>query len=290
MALAIMGSIGIVLTSIFLGIEPGSPASRALGVLYMVPPGIAAVLVQGPILRQPIMETFGFRLSVNRWFLWASFLPVIVALLSLVISQVLLGIELAWTVESFIEYNLSRVPEGQVEEFSVQIQEAGAHPLVRLVLQGIIFGLTVGLFVTMGEEVAWRGFLHHHTKGSFVRRSLVIGALWGAWSIPWAIEGGLYADSWWLAIPLTLIWALVTSPLIHYCRMRTNSVFAACIFRGTLMAMTQLPFSMTQDASVSVVGLQGVSGILASALVLGALVLYDRKRGPESLFFPTQEA
>jgi membrane protease YdiL (CAAX protease family) len=133
-----------------------------------------------------------------------------------------------------------------------------------------MFGLTVGLFVTLGEEVGWRGFLYHHIKGSFGRRSLIVGLVWGLWYVPLVMQGQFYGEHVYLGALLIVAWAVIISPLIHYCRARTNSVFAAAIFHGTLMAMIQL---------------HGFAGIGATALVTGCLLLYDRHFARDPLIF-----
>jgi len=287
--LALTGSLGIAITSYALGVAWGSPASRAIAVLYMSPPMIAALLVQGPIMRAPIMRPFGIRLSMNRWFLWATFFPLLTALLTIGLSSLLPGVQVAWTSELFLEFHRAGLSEEDFATFSQEIAAGGVHPVVRILLQGVMFGLTAGLLVTLGEEIGWRGFLYSRVQGSFWRRSTIVGVLWGFWYIPLVLLGQFYEDYSAVGAGMIVLWTVVITPQIHYCRARTGSVFAAAIFRGTLMAMVGVPFAMTQGGAPVVVGIHGAVGITASALITLALIIYDKRFAAEPLMTPSAD-
>ena len=193
------------------------------------------------------------------------------------------GVEVAWTAELFLEFHRAGLSPEDFETFSAEIAAGGVHPLIRILLQGIMFGLTAGLFVTLGEEIGWRGFLYSRIKGGFWRRSLIVGALWGVWYIPLVLLGQFYEGYSLVGAGLIVVWAIVISPQIHYCRARTDSVFSAAIYRGTLMAMVGVPFAMTDGGAPIIVGLHGIAGILAAGAVTFGLIIYDLKFASEPI-------
>ena len=84
------------------GVDWSGAAGRAVSVWYGFPALIGTLLVQGPILKQPVMQPLGIRFSVNRWWLVAWLLPLIVLILGLLIAY-LAGFEPVLTVEEFVE-------------------------------------------------------------------------------------------------------------------------------------------------------------------------------------------
>ncbi len=67
-------------------------------------------------------------------------------------------------------------------------------------VSAIIAGFTINLLFALGEEISWRGYLmQEFAHLPFVKRNLLIGAIWGIWHAPIIIQGYNYGTS--LAIP-----------------------------------------------------------------------------------------
>lgn len=279
LGLTYAASWSLALTMSLLGIEGGSPEWRALGILYMFPPLLAALIVQGPVLKEPVVAPLGLRISMNRWFLVASFAPVAVAWIAIGLTWLTPGLEVAMTTEQYIEMNRHMVEPEQLEEFTRQMRQTPIHPALRMTLQAVVAGLTFSLIVSMGEEVGWRGFLYKEVQGGFWYRAWLIGLAWGLFLLPLVAQGHLYPQHPGVGVVMVFLWTLLTTPLIHYVRERTGSCVSAAIFRGTTMSLTHVPGSVTSGGTDLTSGLYGATGLAAAALVLLALWAYDRRLG-----------
>ncbi len=274
MAIAVAGSWSIAVALLAMGGAWPTPAGRAMAILFTVPPAVSALIVQGPILKRPLIEPLGLRLTLNRWLLVAWLAPVAIAGMTIAFSSLLPGVHVATTTAKFIEMNISRVPPKQVAHFRKMMASQAIHPALRFVLQGMVAGLTVSGFVSLGEELGFRGFLLKEVTGGFFRRSILIGVLWGLWLIP--LGGYFHAGHPIEGAVLLFVWAIVLSPALVYVRVRSRTILAPIFFRGTLMAMIQLPLITTSGGDERFVSLQGVMGIAASAVIVLLFVLHDR--------------
>jgi hypothetical protein len=82
---------------------------------------------------------------------------------------------------------------------------------------------------------------------------------------------------------LLLAWTLLQSPLLLYLRLRTRSVIAPSVMRGTFRALTLVPLEVTRGGDDLTIGLSGGAGIAATALLLALLWAHDRYRAAEPL-------
>ena len=264
------------------GIEWAGAAGRAVAFWYTVPALVAVLLVQGPWLKQPILEPLGIRLKVNRWWGIAWLLPVAILLLGMLITW-LAGFDPVLTVEQLVENKRSAVPPEQLAEFDKYLEESTPpHPLMLIVL-GMPAGLTFNLIPGMCEEVAFRGYYFREMPGGFWARSTKIGLLWWAWLAPSVALGNLYGAPGLTSVALALPWCVLASWVLVYIRVRSESVVATAIARGTIIALTAAAHDLTFGAPTWLAPFYGLAGIGALVLIWLALFQHDRTRADARL-------
>ena len=259
------------------GIEWSGAAGRAAAIWYTVPALLAVLLVQGPWLKQPVLEPLGIRLSVNRWWGLAWLLPV--ALLWIGIALVwAAGFEPVLTVEQLVANKRSAVPPDQLAEFDAYLAaNTPPHPLM-LIVMGMPAGLTFNLIPGMCEEVAFRGYYFRELSGGFWARSTKIGVLWWIWLAPSVAIGNLYGSPGLAGVALLLPWCVLASWVLVYLRVRSESVVATAIARGTMIALTAAAHDLTFGTPTWLAPFYGVAGIVALGVVWLTCWADDRRR------------
>ncbi|HSN83086.1 MAG TPA: CPBP family glutamic-type intramembrane protease [Polyangiales bacterium] len=257
------------------GIEWTGAAGRAVAIWYTVPALVAILLVQGPWLEQPILEPLGLRFRINRWWGIAWLLPVAVLVLASAITW-LAGFDPVLTVEQLIANKRTTVPPDQLAEFERYVTESPPpHPWM-LIVMGMPAGLTFNLIPGLCEEIAFRGYYFREMPGGFWGRSTRIGILWWLWLAPSIAIGNWYGAPGWWSVALALPWCIVASWVLVYVRVRSESVIAVGIARGTTLALTAAADDLTFGAPAWLAPFYGVSGIAALCLVWLACWAHDQ--------------
>jgi membrane protease YdiL (CAAX protease family) len=190
----------------------------------------------------------------------------------------LLGYEPVLTVEQLVENKRSLVPPEQVAEFDRYLEEnTPPHPLMLIVL-GLPAGLTFNLIPGMCEEVAFRGYYFREVPGDFWSRSTKIGLLWWLWLAPSIALGNLYGEPGWVGVALALPWCILASWVLVYIRVRSESVIASAVARGTMIALTAAAHDLTFGTPTWLAPFYGLAGIAALAVIWGVFWMDDRGR------------
>ena len=257
------------------GTEWSGAAGRAVAFWYTVPALVAVLLVQGPWLKQEILEPLGIRLKVNRWWGIAWLLPVALLLVGMTFVW-LAGFEPVLTVEQLVENKRAAVPPEQLAEFDEYLaQNPPPHPFMLIVL-GMPAGLTFNLIPGMCEEVAFRGYYFREIAGGFWSRSTKIGALWWLWLAPSIAAGNFYGTPGVTGVLLALPWCITASWVLVYVRVRSESVVACAIARGTTIALTAAAHDLTFGTPTWLAPFYGVTGTAALIVLWLALWAHDR--------------
>lgn len=281
-AIMAVGSWAPVAAMAMRGIEWSGAAGRAVAIWYTVPALLATLWSQGPWLKQPILEPLGIRLAVNRWWGIAWLLPVAVLLLATAITW-LAGFEPVLTVDRLIETKRSMVPSDQLAEFERYVSESPPPQPWMLIVMAMPAGLTFNLIPGFCEEVAFRGYYFREMPGGFWGRSTRIGLLWWLWLAPSIAIGNLYGTPGWRSVALALPWCVIASWVFVYIRVRSESVIAVGIARGTTLALTAAADDLTFGAPAWLAPFYGLSGILALFLVWLAFWMHDKARAQARL-------
>lgn len=116
-------------------------------------------------------------------------------------------------------------------------------------IYALIFGYPVMLFLLLGEEIAWRGYLQEKLIKSFggIKGLVILGLIWGIWHLPLSLQGYNLPNS-------PLIESFITTPLmcialamiIGYYSINSKSIFIGLLlhtsnnhFGGTFLYLTE---------------------------------------------------
>jgi hypothetical protein len=185
------------------------------------------------------------------------------------------GFEPVLTVEQLVENKRLGVPPDQVEQFDQYLVENPAPNPLMLIVMGMPAGLTFNLIPGMCEEIAFRGYYFREMPGGFWSRSTKIGLLWWVWLAPSVAIGNLYGAPGLWGVALALPWCVLASWVLVYIRVRSETVVAAAITRGTLLALTAAAHDLTFGAPTWLAPFYGLTGIAALALVWLAFWAHD---------------
>jgi len=276
-ALMAIGSWTPVLAMWSQGIEWTGAIGRAVAVWYAVPALIAVLFMQGPVLKQPVFEPLGIRFIVNWWWLVAWLLPVAALAVGVLVTW-WAGYEPVLTVEQLIENKRSMVPPEHLTEFEEYLAEnRPPHPLMLIVL-GMPAGLTFNLLLAFCDEVAFRGYFFREIPGGFWTRSTAIGVLWWLWLAPSVAIGNLYGVPGLGSVALALPWCIVASWVLVYLRVRSESVIATALARGTIVALTAAALDLTFGAPTWLGPFYGLSGVAGFFVIWIVFWVHDRTR------------
>ncbi len=268
-ALMAIGSWAPVLGMWLNDISWSGASGRAVAFWYTVPALVATLLVQGPWLQQPILKPLGVQLTVNRWWGIAWLVPVAILLVGMLVTWAA-GYEPVTTVEQLIENKRSMVPADERAAFDEYLQANPPPSPWMLIVLGMPAGLTFNLIPGLCEEIAFRGYYFREMPGGFWARSTRIGFLWWLWLAPSVAIGNLFGEPGLQSVVLALPWCIVASWVLVYLRVRSASVIAVAITRGTILALTAAAYDLTFGAPTWLSpfhGLGGLVGFLAIGVV-----------------------
>ena len=259
--------------------QPG-PSLRAVTVVHLMPVLLATLAVQGPILRQPVLEPLGLKAKPSVWWLVALLAPIGVLAVAL-LAERLAGLSLALDVDSYLEAKRALLSGEQLAAFDEQVRENPPSDPKMYVLEALLAGVTFNLLLALATEIGWRGFLFREVQGGFWRRSLLIGLAEGAFLAPIAALGWQFLEAGaperfvWGPV-LVVAWSMVASPSLVYLRVRSDSVIAVAAFRGTLWALTAIAADLGPFAGPFVRPFYGWTGIVGMVALLAVFLLHDR--------------
>ena len=233
-------------------------------------------------MRKRILKPLGIRFSVNRWWGIAWLLPVAVLFIGMLVTWAG-GFEPVLTVEQLIENKRSAVPPDQIAQFEEYLaQSAPPHPLM-LIVMGMPAGLTFNLIPGLCEEIAFRGYYFREISGGFWARSTKIGLLWWLWLAPSVAIGNLYGAPGPKSVLLALPWCIVASWVLVYLRVRSDSVIAVAVARGTMLALTAAAHDLTFGAPTWLAPFYGLGGLVGFSVIWLAFWIDDRSRAKAQL-------
>lgn len=149
--------------------------------------------------------------------------------------------------------------------------------LAGVLVTGLVAGATVNAIAAFGEEAGWRGLMLYELRDKgFWRVSAVTGVVWGLWHAPLVAQGYNYPAHPAVGVAAMVVFTVLASPLLTYVRLKARTVIALSVFHGTVNA----------TASISVIAVTGVSGMVVGAGVAAMaafaaanVVMYDRWTG-----------
>lgn len=254
-----------------------------MAIFYMFIPMIVAIVLQKFVYKDSL-KALGLSFKLNRWWLIAWILPLVLALLTFGISLIMPGVQFSPGMDGFISRISGSLTPEQLDMLKTQIASAPYIIFISALIQGLIYGPTINAVAAFGEEYGWRGFLQkQYSYMSFWKMSLVIGIIWGLWHAPIIIQGYNYPQHPVLGVFMMIVFTVLFTPLIAYVRIRSGSVIAAAIMHGTLNATVGISLLYTMGGSDLTVGVMGLAGFVAMGILNLVFILYDKKFSKEPL-------
>jgi len=274
----------LIFTYLALGGKWVMPGSLIIATVYMFIPMVVAIIVQKVMYKEPIKKPLGISFKLNRWFLVAWLLPVIIAIATLGVSLLFPGVEYSPEMAGIFERFESALTPEQLEQMKAQAEAFPLHPFWIGLLQGLVAGITINAIAGFGEELGWRGFLQKELNYlSFWKSSVVIGLIWGVWHLPIILQGHNYPEHPQTGVFMMIIFTLLLSPIFSYVRLKAKSVIAAAIIHGSLNATVGLPLMVIKGGNDLTVGVTGLAGFLVLAVTNVGIFIYDRYFAKEKI-------
>jgi membrane protease YdiL (CAAX protease family) len=256
-----------------------TPGSVVMAVVYMFVPTVVAIIVQKFIYKEAVKEPLGISFRLNRWFIVAWLLPLLIAIAAAAVSIVLPGAEFVSAPEGsrVFEHFRTILPAETLQQMERQISSLPFHPFWFVLLQGVVAGITINAVAGFGEELGWRGFLQKEFGYmGFWKSSAVIGVVWGIWHAPLVLKGHDYPQHPVAGVFMMVILCVLLAPIFSYVRLKAKSVVAAAIIHGTFNATAILPLIVVRGGSDLIIGVTGLAGLIVLFFVNLCLFLYDR--------------
>lgn len=260
----------------FSGGELSSMGGLVFSVAYMFIPLLVTLIVSKWIYKESIKKPLFISRKINRWWLLAWLLPVVIWGLTIAISLLWPDVSFSWAMEGlFAKYTATMSPE-QVADMQAAVDLMPFHPVWLALIQWLIAGITVNALAGFGEEIGRRGFLvrqfrHMH----FAKASLIIWAIRGIRHAPLILMGHNYPQHPEIGVAMMVVWCLLLSPIFLYILVKSKSVIAASILHGTLNGTAGIALIVLVWGSDLTIWVTWLAGFVALILVIWALCLVD---------------
>jgi len=237
----------------------------------MFGPSIAAFICAMAFEKGRRAASLGLRFKPNVWWLAAYLAPILICVVSVVVSIVFGGstfVELGAGVIAMVE----QVAPEQSESLRPMAPYLGPIVLAQALILGALLNSVV---LTFSEELGWRGYLHDLWRGAgFWRASLGTGFVWGVWHAPAIFFFGVnYPDNRGVGIGLFVAFCMLLAPILTFIRDRAASVWAAGIFHGTFNALGGLTLLTLSNPVFPWNGVVGIGGFVALAAGVAIIAL-----------------
>ncbi len=265
-AIALVGGWGLMAFALRLG-EPAEtgPAAPPLALAMWVP-GLAAILVTRLMGLRVIEHLKLNRLGWPDGYLVALMLPQAFALaavgLTIAVGAGRFDGELTWMRGTFQQ---TPGPEALSPDRAVLGQVLAAMTVAPL----------INLFITLGSELGWRGYLLPRLMPLGRSPAIVlVSLLWWLWQLPLVLGSQSSASSGPSEAAVLLVWCLLFGTILSWLYFRTESPWAPALACASLSATANLPLLVLVDLAPGLGG-STVSplGCVAPALFVIGLLL-----------------
>lgn len=243
------------------------PSAMVFLVFYMFIPAVSAVIVLR-ISGESTREVLGVSFKLNRWFLVAWLLPVLIVFACLGLSLLVPGTEYAPSMKGLLERFEGIIPEDAMKELEAGLKDLPIPAIVFGLLLGLASGISINSVVALGEELGWRGFLFRELGFlGFWKSSFLIGLIWGVWHTPFVLQGLNYPQHPIEGVFMMILFCVLFTPIFNLIRFKSNSVLAAAIVHGTLNGTGGISIAFIKGGSDIMTGMTGIVGITVLAIM-----------------------
>ena len=258
------------------GLSGNKALLQSLSVLYMFLPLITALALQ-KIRKVSPLSTGLLNFKFSWAWIVAIAIPYLILLLTILISALLPGVKLEFSPDSII--TLSGL-EGAAAD-AVRDQFTSVSPALMIVgtlFSGLLAGCTINAVAAFGEEYGWRNYMVDALRGqSFWKAALLIGIIWGIWHAPLILMRHNYPQHPVAGVGMMCFFCILLGIIELYFVLKTGSVIPAALIHGIVNAIAGSTLFLVQGGSDLTIGMTGISGFIAIALVIIGIWLYDRE-------------
>lgn len=206
-------------------------------------PGVAALIVTRLVLKMPIRQLGLGRLGEKRVYLWAWLTPIVLSLITGLLSWLFQPdkLDLSFAV---IRETMASAPGGTAvpPALVVAAQIAGAITLAPL----------INTLFALGEELGWRGFLLPLLLPQGQPRAILIsGLIWGIWHAPAILQGHNYPSQPVLGVLMMIVFTVLFGAFLSWLYLRTGSPWAPALGHGTVNAVAGLPIIFMPGVNIT---------------------------------------
>jgi membrane protease YdiL (CAAX protease family) len=143
-------------------------------------------------------------------------------------------------------------------------------------LQGLLLGPIINIFVTMGEELGWRGFLLPRLLPLGQWRAILLsGLVWGIWHAPVILQGYNYPQHPVWGVLLMTVSTVLLAVIFSWLYLATRSPWVAALAHASLNAWGGLPLLFLAAGFDTAYGgtIISITGWVVMGVVIGILVL-----------------
>ncbi|MBB4825889.1 membrane protease YdiL (CAAX protease family) [Sporosarcina luteola] len=124
----------------------------------------------------------------------------------------------------------------------------------------------LNIFIFLGEEVGWRGFLYPNLLLVYGKKGLLIGGLiWGVWHTPMIYFYNLnFGNHHHLGILFMTIFCILAGIILQYFYEKSNSIYSVALMHGMLNISGNFIFlfSVEKEHRYFIDGGTGIIGII----------------------------
>ncbi|MCX7996963.1 MAG: CPBP family intramembrane metalloprotease [Patescibacteria group bacterium] len=256
----------------FFNIKASEPPGLALVAFSMVSPALAVLTVDKLLKPRSLFATYQIDFRTNGWFFLAWLGPVFIAILTMGIGLLFPGVSFSSGMEGMFARSETTLSPGEIILLREQTALMSLYRYFLSTLSALFAGVTFNAFAAFGEELGWRGLLHHEfRKLGFWKSAGVVGLVWGLWHVPLVLLGRHFPSYPFSGILMIVIWTILLSPVIAYVRDKAKSVLAAAVLHGTLNASAGLGTMLLTGGNELTVGITGIAGFIAIIIVNGCI-------------------
>ncbi|SEK76559.1 CAAX protease self-immunity [Aquimarina amphilecti] len=228
-------------------------------------PGIAAIVYL--IKTKQGLKYINWDIGKIKYIVFSLILPILITFLGILVFEH----------TGLASNNVFLINNAQVHSIEIPLifgsnQQSILFFILNFFVTGILFSLLTS-FLTIGEEIGWRGFLQKKLleKNSLFKSLTFLGILWGFWHFPLIINGFNYPEypmlGAFLFFPLTIVFV---SYFIGWLTINSKSVWPAVLAHGVINSFMILLFEMDFGKNK----LEGNLSILGLWLIIGTISFY----------------
>ena len=261
-----------------------STAGFIMASFYMFIPTVSVLIIEKITHKEKIRKKLLISFKLNKWFLVAWLVPPILAALSALIALSFTNVSFSPDMAGMFDRFKDILSADQIIEMKNSIDNMPINYFWLILIQGLVAGMTINALFGFGEELGWRAFLLRQFENkTFLKAAIIIGFVWGLWHAPIILMGHNYPSYPIFGVLMMTIWCILLSPLFLYITIKAKSVIAASILHGTLNATAGLSLLLLKGGNELLVGVTGLAGFLALALIIGLFFIYDKYISKEKI-------